>query len=396
MEQETDHPAQASIEDVAPPVPKKYIQCELSTELLLAIIDQLPDFDSLISTVTTCKRVWETFLQHHRAVQGHLLRHGGQGILRSSEVTVAMKLPAMDNKAVGDVDDIIKTMRVFWGDEPGDSHRMRPYHATMALVRGTQSQVPTTSMPQHLQTLRQESVHLLFAPPCPRGLPSIWQPPVVVGPNSGGRWRIDRAASDLSLAQAREMAELGACAERLCTAYFAARARLGPQALNPDITARPAIVDGLWRFETFCRLLGGAGWWRRWRGSMSLPYVIGAFGQSRGRGAQDDQFEAVHDFLRRGVKEKWLAATEGMARCRCPGGSEYRPGFCYRCYNDCVDGALCRGLGAVCRILETPVGDMRALKECFVWEADGLTSEHPVFLRYFYNIWSLRRALIAP
>lgn len=334
----------------------------------------------------TCKKMYEVFLQHQKKTQRLLLQHNGQGFLGRSEATVALRFPVIDRVAVRNINDLIKAMRVFWGRHAGVSDIASPHLDIVASIRqalGLSPEAPTTALFQDLQMLRRESTsHLLFA------APSSAQ----VGDNAPAfqtvqtSWYIDRAASAFTLGQAREMAELGVCVESLCTAYLDSYG-VPSYIYTPSLHTMESIMDRLWRFETFCRVFGGSRWWKRWQNSMHFPALISAFDE---RGVREVLgFKLVYEFLFHSVLDKWRAVTAGTPQCRCPGGPPGRrafgPRICSRCCSRGVDGALCRGLAAVCRIVETPVEDVRALKTCFVWEEDGLPREHPFFLSYFFG-----------
>ncbi|ROV98706.1 hypothetical protein VMCG_06820 [Cytospora schulzeri] len=376
-------------EDTATPVSKSYMQHQLSTEILSTIFDEIQDPDSVRSLILTCKRMCMVYHARQETVQKLLLAYHGQGLIGCPEATVTVKMPAMGSMAVRNINDVVKLMRVVWGRGPGMSDISSPQMDIVRDFRASQGRgpAPIVELFRDLQRLRREARSLFPSGSLiPQTATASAAPfSAQVGNNNNntpalhteGSWRINLAAASLTLAQARELAELGLCVQKLTTAYVDSR---GFTVFASDpFAGRDAgsrIKNAMWMTETFCRLFGSHFWWKRWQGSKNFKAIVEASGDL---GTEECVLKYVHVFLRSLVDEKWLAVTADVRRvCRCP-GSVWHPHYCGRCRNRGVDGALAMGLAAVCRIMETSAADLQELRDCFVWE-DGLPRDHPVFL----------------
>ncbi|KUI69328.1 hypothetical protein VM1G_04858 [Cytospora mali] len=391
---------EASTENSALSVPKNYLEKELSLEILFLIFDNLGDLESITALSMSCKRLQEAFLNRQEAIQSILLLHQGQGFIGCADAIVAVKMPTMDALAVRDVNNVIKAMQFFWGrprdfwnSDPYDSDIDSPHMAIIEGMRASQGLPPTpkSTISQDFQQLQWRAIRYISGP-IPTLLPDTdTDTNTITAANSSAqdvddtatslaiRARgIDPIASTLTCSQARELADLGLCVQKLSVAYI----RSCPW---PDETNMLRVQNSLWALESFCRLFGGRSWWQRWAQSLHMERIEKVFQGGRFMNQRGDDIMDVHMFLSLAVEAKWKQVMEHQETCRCPHADDDDDSemVCNKCCLQGADGAIAMGLPVICRLLETD--DVEELRDCFVW-SDGLPVRHPYFLLHFFTL----------
>ncbi|KUI54211.1 hypothetical protein VP1G_01552 [Cytospora mali] len=388
---------EASTENSALSMPKSYLEKELSLEILFVIFDNLGDLESITALSMSCKRLQQAFLKRQEVIQSILLLHQGQGFIGCIDTIVAVKVPIVDALAVRDVNNIIKAMQFFWGRaydfwgrDPFESDIDSPHMAIIESMRASQGLPPTpkSTISQDFQQLQRRAIRYISGP-IPALLPdtnidndtasaehsSTQEVDNTVTSQAVRARGIDPIASTLTLAQARELAELGLCVEKLSVAYI----RSCPW---PDETDMLRVQNSLWALESFCRLFGGPFWWQRWGQSMHMERIDRVFQGGQFINQRGDDLRDIHMFLSLAVEAKWKQVMEHQATCRCPHADDDSDLICNKCCLQGVDNAIAMGLRAVCSLLETD--DVEELRHCFVW-SDGLPVRHPYFLLHFFT-----------